>query len=289
MENRNNSYNSLLLGHNSKKEIRSSTSYREAKRKIDNESNEKVKKNELNLSKKNYLEHNNSQIQITRLNIDKNFSNIQDSSTKEEDTSSTTISKFHRIHKHLNATNINELNDPNNHINNNLSHSNIFNKKDFLGINNNSNNDSIVNNKTNYNKQSNNNNYNRVNISKVEHGYYSCYNSSYKNYNSIIPPADPLLKRTIVPKVNPRFGKMKAHIALPEFKGEEPITKFEYKPILKEMLTSPAIEKQYEVSLYLNSSKMLNNLIYLKTQLSKEGLISLDNLVNVKKLNKKTK
>ena len=105
----------------------------------------------------------------------------------------------------------------------------------------------------------------------------------------MFPPADPLLKRTLVPKVNPRFGKMKAHITLPEFKGEEPITKFEYKPILKEMLKTPSIEKQYEVSLYINSTKMLNNLIYLKTQLNKEGLISLENLVNVKKLNKSFK
>jgi hypothetical protein len=61
------------------------------------------------------------------------------------------------------------------------------------------------------------------------------------NYNSLISPPDPLLKRTAVPKVNPRFGKMKEYIKLPEFKGEEPIIKFEYKPILKEMLTSPSI------------------------------------------------
>ena len=79
---------------------------------------------------------------------------------------------------------------------------------------------------------------------------------------------------------------MKQYIPLPDFKGEEPFTKFEYKPIMKEMLTTPSIEKQYEVSLYINSNKMLNNLIYLKTQLNKDGLISLENLVNVKKLNK---
>jgi len=49
---------------------------------------------------------------------------------------------------------------------------------------------------------------------------------------------------------------------LPEFKGEEPITKFEYRPILKEMLATPSIEKQYEVSLYINSTKMLLDLNY---------------------------
>ena len=46
------------------------------------------------------------------------------------------------------------------------------------------------------------------------------------------------------------------------------------------------IERQYEVNLYVNSTKMLNNLVYLKTKLSKEGLIILENLVNVKKLNR---
>ena len=63
----------------------------------------------------------------------------------------------------------------------------------------------------------------------------------YRDYNSFISPPDPLLKRTVVPKVNPRFGKMREYITLPEFRGEEPISKFEYKPILKEMLTSPSI------------------------------------------------
>ena len=78
---------------------------------------------------------------------------------------------------------------------------------------------------------------------------------------------------------------MKAHIILPEFKGEEPLIKIEYKPALKDLMKSITIEKQYEVNLYVNSCKMLNNLIYLKTKLSKEGLIILENLINVKKLN----
>ena len=90
---------------------------------------------------------------------------------------------------------------------------------------------------------------------------YGSHPYKNKNYDSIISPPDPLLKRTVVPRVNPRFGKMKQYIPLPDFKGEEPFTKFEYKPIMKEMLTTPSIEKQYEVSLYINSNKMLNNLI----------------------------
>ena len=180
----------------------------------------------------------------------------------------------------------------NSNINSNLSNSNILNPKDSMIFNNNNNSLSNSNNTTyqNYNSSKYNNNYyyNRSHNISSARGKYNGH-TNYKNYNPLIPPADPLLKRTIVPKVNPRFGKMKAHITLPEFKGEEPITKFEYRPILKEMLATPSIEKQYEVSLYVNSNKMINNLIYLKTQLNKEGLISLENLVNVKKLNKSMK
>ena len=93
----------------------------------------------------------------------------------------------------------------------------------------------------------------------------------------MISPPDPLLKRTVVPKVNPRFGKMKAHITIPKFKGEQTIIKFGYKLILKEILTSPSIEKQSEVNLYININEILNDLIYIKTQLNKYGLIVLEN------------
>ena len=91
----------------------------------------------------------------------------------------------------------------------------------------------------------------------------------------MIYPLDPLLKRTVISKVNPRFRKMKVHITLPKFKGEETIIKFVYKLILKEILTSPSIKKQSEVNLYININEILNDLISLKTQLNKDGLIVL--------------
>jgi len=301
MENINeiNSYNSLSLSPSKKKDIRVSTSYRTTKRNIENELNETLKKNEINSYKLVSRELNNSHAQKLNFKMDKNLSNIHDiSSTKEEDSSTGTISKFPKIQKYLTSTSFNNLKDSNqifnklnNNINNNLSNSNILNQKDFLILNNN-NNSTTNSNNTLYNISNNQKNINYKNRNhniNSAHGIYSEHNINYKNYNPLFPPADPLLKRTIVPKVNPRFGKMKAHITLPEFKGIEPITKFEYKPILKEVLTTPSIEKQYEVSLYINSTKMLNNLIYLKTQLNKEGLISLENLVNVKKLNKSFK
>ena len=301
MENINeiNSYNSLTMSPNKKKEVRVSTSYRTTKRNIEDELNETLKKNDKNSYKRVSLEFNNTHQQKISINIDKNFSNIQDISTKEEDSSSGTISKLPKIQKHLTSTSFNSIKDSNqffnkfnSNVNSNLSNSNILNPKDSLILNNNNNSTTNSNNTTyqNYNSSKYNNNYyyNRSHNISSARGKYNGH-TNYKNYNPLIPPADPLLKRTIVPKVNPRFGKMKAHITLPEFKGEEPITKFEYRPILKEMLATPSIEKQYEVSLYVNSNKMINNLIYLKTQLNKEGLISLENLVNVKKLNKSMK
>ena len=298
MENINeiNSYNSLSMSPSKKKELRVSTSYRTTKRNIGNELSEGFRNNDINSYKRVSIELNNSQQQNIDLKGDKTFSNTHDiSSTKEEDSSNGTISQFPKFQKHLTSINLNNIKDSNqffnksnnNLNNNNLSNSNILNQKDSTILNNN-NNSTTNSNNTNYHlphTQKNNNKFNKIhNINSA----YIIY-GEYKNYNPLFPPADPLLKRTLVPKVNPRFGKMKAHITLPEFKGEEPITKFEYKPILKEMLKTPSIEKQYEVSLYINSTKMLNNLIYLKTQLNKEGLISLENLVNVKKLNKSFK
>ena len=300
MENINeiNSYNSLSMSPSKKKEIRVSTSYRTTKRNIGNELNEAIRKNEINSYKRVSIELNNSHPQKIDYKNDKTFSNIQDiSSTKEEDSSNCTISKFPKIQKHLTSISLNNVKDSNQFYNksnnnyannNNLSNSNILNQKDSIILNNNSttNSNNTIYHLSNY--QKNNNKSNRIHNINSAYAIHGEHNN-YKNYNPLFPPADPLLKRTIVPKVNPRFGKMKAHINLPEFKGEEPITKFEYKPILKEMLKTPAIEKQYEVSLYINSTKMLNNLIYLKTNLNKEGLISLENLVNVKKLNKSFK
>ena len=279
-----NSYNSITMSPSLKKELRSSTSYSSTKINL-NELNKTLKNTEMNPFKRVSIElHNN--IQRTSINIDKALTNTQNISTKDEDSSSSTLTKLPKIQKHIN----NNTNGSQNLISNNFflnenNSTNNFNQKDLSSMS-----DATL---TNSGMARLLNNSNLPNSTKNRSSYMGSANRIYsnigykqKNYDSIISPPDPLLKRTVVPKVNPRFGKMKAYIPLPEFKGEEPFTKFEYKPILKEMLTTPSIEKQYEVSLYINSYKMLNNLIYLKTQLNKDGLISLENLVNVKKLNK---
>ena len=283
-----NSYNSLTMSNNSKKEIRASTSYSTTKIKIGKELNDTLKQNDsINTFKKVQLGINNNNPDKISVNTDKVFTNTQNISTKEEDSSSSLFSKLPKIQKHLTSatlTGVKNLNS-NNYFSqeNDSSNSNILNQNDYFSLN-------------SHSEKNNNLAYRIYNSSKNKYrsmssakSIYSHHIYKYKNYDSFISPPDPLLKRTVVPKVNPRFGKMKHYITLPEFRGEEPITKFEYKPILKEMLTSPSIEKQYEVSLYINSNKMLNNLIYLKTQLNKDGLISLENLINVKKLNKSYK
>ena len=82
---------------------------------------------------------------------------------------------------------------------------------------------------------------------------------------------------------------MKEYIILPDFIGDEPLTEMIFNPVLQDNLIKPQNEKQYEINLYLNSHKMLNNLIYLKIPLTKDGLIPTQNIINVKKLNKDNK
>ena len=280
-----NSYNSITMSSSIQNEKRVSTSYSSTKINIANELNKTLKNIDMNPFKRVSIElHNN--LQRSSINKDKAFTNIQNISTKDEDSSSSTLTKLPKIHNNINST---SLTSGNNLISNNyISTGNNSTKNTqkelvtFNDINSSNSNVGKIFGSTNYPNSTKN----RSTFMGSANRIYGNHPYKYKNYDAIISPPDPLLKRTVVPKVIPRFGKMKEYIPLPEFKGEEPFMKFEYKPIMKEMLTSPAIEKQYEVSLYINSNKMLNNLIYLKTQLNKDGLISLENLVNVKKLNK---
>ena len=277
-----NLFNGLSSLPNKKKESKSSTPFKTQKKFEEKKYNLPPDKSEPN-NKRVSIEIQNSHPQkksISNIIMDKNISNIQDISTKEEDSSTATIvSKLPQIQKHLTSTNLTSFKDKET---NNL----------ILSKSNNNIKDKDINLSTNNSKNINNNTHvlnakNKIhNISSAHSTYYDHHLINFKNYNSLIPPADPLLKRTIVPKVNPKFGKMKAHIMLPDFKGDEPLIKIEYKPVLKDIMKNITIEKQYEVSLYVNSSKMLNNLVYLKTKLSKEGTIVLENLINVKKLNR---
>ena len=107
--------------------------------------------------------------------------------------------------------------------------------------------------------------------------------------NNILMSTD--LKKNKIPKIKKEinFGKMKEYIKLPEFLGNQPLTEIIFHPILDDFLTRPQTEKQYEINLYLNSHKMISNLIYLKCPLNKDGSIPIQNIINVKKLKAENK
>ncbi len=279
-----NLFNDLSSHQGKKKGSRSSTPFKIQKKFDEKKFKEPSEKSEPNTQRVTIeIQSNHPQKKsITNLLMDKNLSNMQDISTKEEDSSTTTtMSKLPKIQKHLTSINLGGFKE---NANLTLSKSNI-NLRDKDKDKDKESNFSATITKTKTNTTSSKNK--PHNINSAHSTYYDHNLFNFKNYNySLIPPADPLLKRTIVPKVNPKFGKMKAHIILPDFKGEEPLTKIEYKPVLKDIMKNITIEKQYEVNLYVNSSKMLNNLIYLKTKLNKDGQIVLENLINVKKLNR---
>ena len=293
-----NLFNGLSSHPNKKKEPppKSQKRYEEIKYNLPSEKSEPNSKR-VRIEIQKSLPQKKSISNISNIINDKNYSNIQDISTKEEDSSTTTtVSKLPKIQKHLTSTTLISFREKDKDSNNNLSLSKSNNniKDNEVNLSTNNIKINIQNNNNINNININNNNASHVlniknkphNINSAHSTYYDHHLIYFKNYNSLIPPADPLLKRTIVPKVNPKFGKMKAHIILPDFKGEEPLIKIEYKPALKDIMKNITIERQYEVNLYVNSTKMLNNLVYLKTKLSKEGLIILENLVNVKKLNR---
>lgn len=109
-----NSYNSITMSPSLKKELRSSTSYSSTKINL-NELNKTLKNTEMNPFKRVSIElHNN--IQRTSINIDKALTNTQNISTKDEDSSSSTLTKLPKIQKHIN----NNTNGSQNLISNNF-------------------------------------------------------------------------------------------------------------------------------------------------------------------------
>ncbi len=99
---------------NKKRDNRASTSYKTTKINIENDLNETLRKNENNFFKGLSIELNKSHSQKNNIKFDKNYSNIHDiSSTKKEDSSTGTISKFHKVQKHLTSKICHKINDSN--------------------------------------------------------------------------------------------------------------------------------------------------------------------------------
>ena len=131
-----NSYNSITMSQNLKKELRVSTSYNSTKINIVNELNKTLKNTDINPFKRVSIElHNN--IQRASINIDKALANTQNISTKDEDSSSSTLTKLPKIQNHVN---FNSLKGNQNTITNNFflkenNSSKTFNQKEFSSIN----------------------------------------------------------------------------------------------------------------------------------------------------------
>ena len=95
-----NSYNSLTMSPSSKKEFRASTSYSTTKVNIGNELNETLKISEMS-SYKGVQLGSGKNPETASINTEKAFSNTQNVSTKDEDSSSSIFTKLPKIQKHL--------------------------------------------------------------------------------------------------------------------------------------------------------------------------------------------
>ena len=289
-----NSYNSLSMNQTCKPDIKSSKLYSSSKLIITNELSSKYKKNQINSSKKVILDLNNANSNILNLeneenNNNENNLNLNNNNKSEEydlndkTKSSKNLTKLPKITKYAIQTNsilesTSNINNPlvstTNSIDKNINYNpNLYYTK----------------NQHFYNDQ-----FKKKNKSKKRKN--SLRLSGTANFESINcqkkPSSDNFnnnLNKKIKFKNEPKLGKMKEYIILPDFIGEEPLTEMIFNPVLQDNLIKPQNEKQYEINLYLNSHKMLNNLIYLKIPLTKDGLIPTQNIINVKKLNKDNK
>ena len=185
-----NSYNSLTMSLNNKKELRTSTSYSSTKKNITNEFDQTLKNFDINSFKRVSIEiHNN--IQRTSINIDKAFTNTQNISTKDEDSSSSTLTKLPKIQNHINSSTLNgqqNLTTNNFFLNENNSTKNLG-KKVFSSIN------DISSSNTNGGMHSNSK---IPNSTKYRSSYMGSANRIYgnhyyksKNYDSLLSPPDP--------------------------------------------------------------------------------------------------
>ena len=274
-----NSYNSLIMNQSHKMSQKFSKTYSSSKLLNANELSTSKNKNQLLSDKKD--NHNaNLNCFNTDNTLNKNMKNINQNPSEEKETSSKNSKKLPKILKYTIQTN--SLIDS--------QCGDIFNVNGGIVSASNPTDKAI--------KNSMNNHYQRRNLLFQEEFKEKNSNNQVNRKNSLhLSDATNLdcIKKLLIPnelnknkktkiKKEINFGKMKEYIKLPEFVGEEPLTEIIFNPIIDDCLTKPQNEKQYEINLYLNSHKMLNNLIYLKTPLNKDGTIPIQNIINVKKL-----
>ena len=284
-----NSYNSLSMNQSNKQEIKSSKLYSSSKVLIKSDLTEKLKKTQINTSKKVILNINNVNGNILNIenggninnennvNINPNNNKSEEIDINEKTTSSKNLTKLPKITKY--AIQTNSILESSSNINPLISISNSIDKTIMNG------NQRLYYTKHQllYNDHLKHKNASKKRKNSLRLSGTANFESQKKNKNS------DNFNNNKKNQNEPKLGKMKEYIILPDFIGDEPITEMIFNPILQDNLMKPQNEKQYEINLYLNSHKMLNNLIYLKIPLNKDGIIPTQNIINVKKLNRENK
>ena len=102
---------------------------------------------------------------------------------------------------------------------------------------------------------------------------------------NIFPPADPLIERKIVPLNPPKFVKNYKIINIPPFHNNNR-NEIEEEFILEKLDTIKVPFQEYVLDLYINSTKMLKNLVYYKENYIKEEKVTIENFINIKELEK---
>ena len=103
--------------------------------------------------------------------------------------------------------------------------------------------------------------------------------------NFFIPPADPLIERKNIPLNPPKFGKNYTIVDLPSFNNY--INDFDEEFFLEKKDRIQLSFQEYILDLYINSNKMLKKLVYYKENFNNEGKVTIENIVNLRELEKK--
>ena len=290
-----NSYNSLSMNQTAKGEFKSSKIYSSSKIIMTNEISSLVKKSQKNSQNKKAIldmKSQNAKTLITEKeennenNENNNNNNLNEMNFSQNDINSTkNLTKLPKITKYTIQTNLivdkkfdqlnnNQLLSIANSIDKTVSGDHLYRTKHQLFLN-----DQLKNNKNIKNQSKKRKNSLRLsgaaNFESIQFHKQQNLPSENGNVN---------MEQKAKMKNEPKLGKMKEYIILPDFVGDEPLTEMIFNPVLEDNLIKPQNEKQYEVNLYLNSHKMMNNLIYLKIPVTKDGLIPTQNIINVKKI-----
>ena len=111
----------------------------------------------------------------------------------------------------------------------------------------------IINNKNNIN------NYNSICSNNININI----NLNDKINNQLKENLNNTINKKIKAKNEPKLGKMKEYIKLPDFIGEEPLTEMLFTPVFEDLANSYN-EKQYEINLYLKTQMKVRKMIFLR-------------------------